>query len=167
MRLLDIAGDRENEKMISINDDKFPHLTIYGKIDLVEKLGDSKVRVTDFKTGNPRKRSEFEKLDKEGRMSDYLRQLAMYSYLILQSSKGDTRVSESVLEFVQADADEAFLRTEIGQEHIDLLIRDIKDYDELVKSGEWTLRPCQFKSYGKPGAKCEYCRLKQQIFSNE
>jgi DNA helicase-2/ATP-dependent DNA helicase PcrA len=162
-RLAKISDDRDNEKMISITDERFPHLGIYGKIDLIERMPSGEVRVTDFKTGTPRKRSDFEKMDKEGRMSDYMRQLAMYSYLLDQSSNGDIRVDESVLEFVQADPKDAFIRTNITKEHEELLVRDIRDYDELVKSGEWTERPCHFKSYGKQGAVCEYCKLKDQI----
>ncbi|MES2059411.1 MAG: ATP-dependent DNA helicase [Patescibacteria group bacterium] len=163
-RLPEISNDRENEKTISVNDDRFPHLQIYGKIDLVETIEKGKVRVTDFKTGNPKKKSDFEKLDSEGRMSDYMRQLAMYSYLIKQSSKNDIDVSESVLEFVQAEASLMFIRMHIEEKHIELLISDIKDYDNLVKSGEWTNRPCNFKSYGKKSAVCEYCALKNRLF---
>ncbi len=163
-RLPEIVEDRENEKTVSVVDDRFPHLSIYGKIDLIEHLTDDSVRVTDFKTGNMSKKSDLLKRDTEGRMSDYMRQLAMYTYLIGMDSKWDTKVAESVLEFVQSKEDDGFIRNHIEKEHIELLVKDITDYDELVKSGEWTDRPCNFKSYGKKGAVCEYCRLKEQIF---
>ena len=39
-----------------------------------------------------------------------------------------------------------------------LLLADIADYDELVKSGEWLNRPCNFNSYGKATV-CEYCKM--------
>jgi DNA helicase-2/ATP-dependent DNA helicase PcrA len=159
-RLPKINANRENEKSISIKVTEFPHLNIYGKIDLIEELGKNNVRVTDFKTGNPRKKTDIEKMDEEGRMSDYMRQLAMYSYLIEESRKQKINVQESVLEFLEAKNDkENFYNTTIDKEQIDLLIKDIKDYDNLVKTGEWIDRPCNFKSYGKANAECEYCKM--------
>lgn len=158
-RFGEINRNRENEQSVSVIDDKFPHLNIYGKIDLIEKLDIAGVRVTDFKTGNTRKKSEIEKKDAEGRMSGYLRQLAMYSYLIKQSPKWKVDVRESRLEFLEAKNNtEAFYDTFINNEHIDLIIKDIFDYDQLVKSGEWTKRPCNYNSYGKD-IECEYCKL--------
>ncbi|MEK7588402.1 MAG: ATP-dependent DNA helicase [Patescibacteria group bacterium] len=159
-RLPKIEKDRENEKSVALTDDRFPHLNIYGKIDLVEIIGKESVRVTDFKTGTPRKKSEIEKNDEEGRMSDYMRQLSMYSYLLGENSKWKKEVAESQLEFVQAKNEkEMFYGTYIDREHIDLLIRDITDYDNLLKNGNWTDRPCNFKSYGKQNTECEYCKM--------
>jgi hypothetical protein len=64
------------------------------------------------------------------------------------------------LEFLEAKNDkENFYNTTIDKEQIDLLIKDIKDYDNLVKTGEWIDRPCNFKSYGKANAECEYCKM--------
>ncbi|MDQ3076031.1 MAG: ATP-dependent helicase [bacterium] len=159
-RLSKISKDREPEKSVSLSDDRFPHLNIYGKIDLVEILGKDSVRVTDFKTGTPRKKTEIEKVDEEGRMSDYMRQLSMYSYLLGENSKWKKNVTESQLEFVQAKSEkEMFYGTHIDKEHIALLIRDITDYDNLLKNGNWVDRPCDFKSYGKQNAECEYCKM--------
>lgn len=156
-RFSDIAKKRENEKSVSVKDERFPHLSIYGKIDLIEKLDEDTIRVTDFKTGNGRKKSEIEKIDEEGRMGGYMRQLAMYSYLIKQSPSWKVDVQESRLEFVEAkNSDEAFYNTTITDEQIDLLIKDIKDYERLIQSGEWIDRPCQYNSYGK-NSECPYC----------
>ena len=159
-RLPQISETRENEKSISVRDEEFPHLSIYGKVDLIEELSDKDVRVTDFKTGNPRKKSDIEKIDEEGRMSDYMRQLAMYSYLLEQSRKQKVNVSESRLEFLEAKNEkESFYNTVINKEQINLLIKDIKDYDNMVKGGKWIDRPCNFKSYGKANAICKYCKM--------
>ncbi|MEK7080813.1 MAG: PD-(D/E)XK nuclease family protein [Patescibacteria group bacterium] len=126
---------------------------------MIENLDAKNVRVTDFKTGGIRKKSEIEKIDFEGRMSSYLRQLAMYSYLIKQSPKWKVDVKESRLEFLEAkDVKEVFYDRVITVEEIDLLIKDIKDYDQLVKSGKWINRPCNYNSYGK-NTECEYCKM--------
>lgn len=158
-RLGEINKSRENEQSVSVNDNRFPHLNIYGKIDLIENLDDKNVRVTDFKTGNVRKKSEIEKIDEEGRMSRYMRQLAMYSYLITQNKKWKVNVSESRLEFVEAKKEnEIFYDTVVSDKQIDLIVKDIKDYDNLVKNGEWINRPCNYNSYGK-NTECKYCKM--------
>ena len=156
-RLGEIELGYENEKSISIKDDKYPHLNIYGKLDLIENLNKEDIRVTDFKTGSVRKKGDIEKIDEEGRLSGYMRQLAMYSYLIGESRK-NKKVSESRLEFLEArNEKEIFYNTYINQEKIDLLKRDILDYDNLVKKGDWIERPCNYNSYGK-NTECEYCK---------
>lgn len=158
-RLENIAQKRENEQNVSLIDDRFPYLNIYGKIDLIENLDAKNVWVTDFKTGSVRKKNEIEKLDSEGRMSSYLRQLAMYSYLIEQSPKWKMNVRKSRLEFLEAkNAEDAFYDRIITQKEIDLLIQDIKDYDNLIKRGQWVERPCNYNSYGK-NIECEYCKM--------
>src|SRR3989338_365006 len=157
-RLKDIAENRENEKSVSTKDIKFPHLNIYCKIDLIEYLPANELRVTDFKTGSVRKKGEIEKLDEEGRMSGNLRQLAMYSYLLEQSAR-KLKVRESRLEFLEAkNKKEIFYDRVITPKEINLLIKDISDYDNLVTNGGWVNRPCNYNSYGKMTV-CEYCKM--------
>ena len=156
-RLPEIAEKRENEKSVSMKDKRFPHLNIYGKIDLVEHLSPQELRVTDFKTGSVRKKSDIEKLDKEGRMSGNLRQLTMYSYLLENTSK--MHVRKSRLEFLEAkNPKESIYDRVITPTEIELLVKDIEDYDELIKSGKWSERSCYYNSYGK-NTVCEYCKL--------
>ncbi|MDO8659542.1 MAG: ATP-dependent DNA helicase [Candidatus Parcubacteria bacterium] len=171
-RLGEISKNRENEQSVSVSDDRFPVLNVYGKIDLIETLparnasgiadaggNDKEVRVTDFKTGGIRKKSEIEKLDEEGRMSSYLRQLAMYSYLLEQSPKWQAIVRESRLEFLEAKDDrESIYDRAVSNKEINLLVKDITDYDEMVKDGKWVNRPCNYNSYGK-NTECEYCKM--------
>ena len=158
-RLLQIKHNSKNEQSVSIKEAEFPHLNIYGKIDLIENLSGKEVRVTDFKTGSVRKKTEIEKLDEEGRMSGNLRQLAMYSHLLRESPKWGVDVRESRLEFLEAkDPKESFYDRVITREEIELLKKDIADYDKLVKSGEWIERECHYNSYGK-NTECEYCKL--------
>ena len=157
-RLPEIEKNHENEKSISFHDDRFPHLNIYGKIDLIESLIGNDVRVTDFKTGSVKKRNDIEKIGEDGRMNNYLRQLAMYSYLIQESPKWRKSVAESRLEFLEAkNKSEALYSKKITNEEMVLLVKDIKDYDELLKSGDWLNLPCNYNSYGK-NTECEYCK---------
>jgi DNA helicase-2/ATP-dependent DNA helicase PcrA len=142
------------ERSVSYNDKSLPHLRMYGKIDLTETVGDG-VIVTDFKTGSSKTKGVIEKRDEQGRLSSLLRQLAMYSYLL-----SGTNVLHSRLLFLEEDAKEknAVYTTHIGQEEIDLLVRDIKEYDEALKTGSWVSRECHFKPYGSEASECEYCK---------
>lgn len=153
-----VSADRDNEKSISFRDERFPHLNIYGKIDLVEKLNGSNLRVTDFKTGSVKKKSDVEKRDEEGRMSTLLRQLSMYSYLLNKSTKDKINASDVRLLFLEAkEGEEAIHDRVISKEEMELLVKDIEDYDNLIKSGEWMDRPCNYNSYGKDSV-CVYCK---------
>jgi hypothetical protein len=102
--------------------------------------------VTDFKTGSSKTTGVIEKLDEENRLSGMMRQLAMYSYLIRGSEGND--VMESRLLFLEEDLKQknALYRTHVNGEQIELLIRDISDYQNLLTSGEWDRSTMLFKT---------------------
>lgn len=152
------------EKNLSYHDGDFAHLTITGKIDVVESIITDEVRVTDWKTGSTKTSGEIEKVDDEGRMSTYLRQLSMYSYLIDGVSKGNTSVSESRLVFLEAKPGDknAIQSRKISKDEIVRLRQDIKDYDMYIKDGSWINRPCTTKTYGA-GEVCEYCAMAERF----
>lgn len=152
------------EKNYSYRDSDFPHLTITGKIDMVEEVISSEVRVTDWKTGSVKTGSEVEKEDAEGRMSSYLRQLSMYSYLIDGVSAGTTEVTESRLVFLEAKSTDkhAVVSRTITQADIARLKKDIEDYDISLIEGEWIHRPCHAKQYGEHDA-CVYCAMAEKF----
>lgn len=156
-----LAKNYTSERSISFRDKQFPNLSMYGKIDLTERSPDGSIIVTDFKTGTSKTSGVIEKIGDDGRMSGLLRQLAMYSYLIA-GSEGNT-VHESRLLFLEEDKENknACYRTRITDEQIQLLIRDIADYQNLLTTGDWTKQVCTAKTYGTGGV-CEYCdRIKR------
>lgn len=160
-----LLPDFKSERSISFIDKKnFPHLLMYGKIDLTEYLENREVYVTDFKTGSSKTTGVIEKIDDEGRMSDMMRQLAMYSYL-LSGDSGDVKVTNSKLLFLESEPSDknAFYQTRVTSEQIDLLKRDIKEYDESLSSGSWMDRECHFKPYGTNVRECEYCKMWNDI----
>lgn len=161
----DLAKKYQSEKSVSYRDKNFPHLNIYGKIDLIEYLPDGKMRVSDFKTGSVKTKSIIEKIE-ESRMSSFMRQLAMYSYLINGAEK-ENKISKSRFIFLEANSKDknALYETQINQEHLDMLVKDIQDYDNFLQKGIWVDLPCNFKSYGK-GEKCEYC-TRAEKFKNK
>lgn len=158
----DLAKDRVPERSISFRDKQFPNLSMYGKIDLTERFPDGTIIVSDFKTGSSKTSGMIEKIDDENRLSGMMRQLAMYSYLIRGSESKD--VTESRLVFLEEDQGNknALYRTHVSGEQIELLVRDIADYQNLLTSGEWTDRPCYAKPFGKQ-TECEYCARVNKI----
>ncbi len=150
------------ERSVSYHDKNFPHLKMYGKIDLTENY-DGGITVTDFKTGSSKTKGMIEKRDEEGRLSTLMRQLAMYSYLLTGQN-----VTQSKLLFLEVDHKDknAVYSGKVTQEEIDLLVRDISDYDKALSSGGWTTRTCNFKPYGGEQSECEYCK-KSEIYKNK
>jgi RecB family exonuclease len=161
-----LSKDYISERSLQFRDPKFPELLMCGKIDLTERTSSGEIIITDFKTGTSKTKGSIEKLDEENRLSSYMRQLAMYSYVIRGVEKGKS-VLESRLLFLEALKEDknALYGTHVGQEQIDLLLRDIKDYDEFLRSGEWVKRPCCKKSYGHD-SECEYCKI-AEMFKNK
>jgi RecB family exonuclease len=159
-----LIKERISERSVSFRDPNFPSLMMYGKIDLTEKLENGDVIITDFKTGSVKTKSMIEKETEDGKLSDYMRQLAMYSYLVFGAEKKVVKISK--LLFVEADKGDknALYETYISNQQVDLLIKDIKEYDEQLKSGEWASRECQHKGYGQK-TKCEYCDLAKMFKS--
>ncbi|MCA9353730.1 ATP-dependent helicase [Candidatus Nomurabacteria bacterium] len=160
--LPDLSSDRQSERSVSFSDKDFSGLNMYGKLDLTERFSDGSIFVTDFKTGKPKPASQIEKMDDENRLSDYMRQLAMYSYLIEGSEKKEVALSK--LYFLEAqDGDKNMIyQKHIGQEELDLLKRDIKDYRDLLESRSWTDRKCNNTGFGR--GDCEYCSLAKEIY---
>ncbi|MCX6757412.1 MAG: ATP-dependent DNA helicase [Candidatus Nomurabacteria bacterium] len=158
-----LSKDYSSERSVQFTDPKYPDLLMYGKLDLTERENGN-ITVTDFKTGKPKTKSEIEKIDEEGRLSGYMRQLTMYSYLVAGAERGKS-VESSRLLFLEAKEDDknALYSIHIDEEKIDLLKRDIKDYVESIESGKWVDIECHYKPWGSSKDECEYCILANKI----
>lgn len=159
-----LTPDHTSERNITYKDKQFPNLLMHGKIDLTERYSDGSIVVTDFKTGTSKTSGMIEKLTEEGRLSSLLRQLAMYSYLISGAEGFD--VSESRLLFLEEDSTHkhALYKTHVERATVNLLIQDIRDYQELLLNGEWVKRPCTAQSYGTQ-TECESCARINKILN--
>ena len=160
----DLANDRVSERSVSFRDKQFPNLSMYGKIDLTQRFPDGSIIVSDFKTGGSKTSGVIEKLDPEGRLSKYMRQLAMYSYLI-SGAEGNT-VGQSQLLFLeeQQGSKNACYSTHVTREQVDMLVRDITDYQQSLLDGTWTVRTCYNQGYN--GQPCQYCARIEKILGN-
>ena len=159
-----IEEGAKSERSVSYRDPKWPHLSFYGKIDMTQSSENGFVQVTDFKTGSGKTKSVIEKRSEEGRLSSFIRQLAMYTYLI-ESVEKNTEVTLTSLLFLEekAGSKEAVYSTKITGEEMELLRTDFADYDDLLKSGTWVSRPCDAKLYGK-NDECEYCKMAKMLY---
>ncbi len=162
----DIVAPYDTEKNIAYRDPDFAHLSIVGKVDLVEEIITGEVRVTDWKTGSTKTATDIEKSDDAGHMSGLLRQLAMYSYLIHGQSKSSLEVTESRLVFVESkkgDKHAVHVR-KITTDDTERLRSEIQEYDMLLKSGEWITQQCRAKLYGSD-TECPYCARARAIYA--
>lgn len=160
-----LSKDYISERSVQFRDTEFGELLMYGKLDLTERFPDGSIVITDFKTGTTKTKGVIEKRDDEGKLSSYMRQLAMYSYLIEGTEKGKT-VSASRLLFLEADLGDknALYSTRISEEEIDLLKKDIRTYNSDLSSGSWVNNTCNFKPWGSNTDECQYCKLSKKIF---
>lgn len=161
-----LSEDHVSERSVQFRDIEFKDLLMYGKLDLTERDERGGITITDFKTGKPKTKNEIEKVGEDGRLSDYMRQLAMYSYLVAGAEKGKN-VDFSRLLFLEAkEGDKNTLYSvHIDQEKIDLLKRDIADYVKNLESGDWVDMKCHFKSWGSGKDECEYCK-RAEVFKS-
>lgn len=161
-----LLAEYESEQSISCRLQEFGDINFYGKIDLLERYPDGTYRVTDFKTGKPKTGSSIEKINEDGMLSGYMRQLAMYSFLLMYSSR-QAHIHESRLLFLEAAIGDkhALYSTHIDTETIDLLKKDIATYVQSLSSGDWIHRPCEAKSYGGSISDCEYCLRAKKVFN--
>ena len=158
----EFKGALAEMKVKPYRDPEFPEIEIGGKIDAIKTQEDGTVLVTDFKTGQVKTKSDIEKRE-NGHMSDQLRQLSMYAYLLLHQ-KDPMRVSAAELLFLEAKLNDKYARyrTEIRDEHIAALRQEIKEFVALLTSGEWMKLPCNFKPFGRQ-KECEYCKLRNSL----
>ncbi len=165
--LSSITAPYDIEQNLTYRDPDFAHLTITGKIDLVEEIITGEVRVTDWKTGSPKTSGDIEKNDENNRMSGLLRQLVMYSYLIDGHSHGDKTITESRLIFLEAKKGDknSIQARSVTKQDIERLKTEIKEYDELLKTGEWMHQKCIAKQY-RDGEMCAYCQLARRIYNS-
>lgn len=159
-----LEKDRQSERSLQFRDPELKHLLMYGKIDLTERTKEGNILVTDFKTGSSKTAGMIEKVDEEGRLSSYMRQLVMYSYLVHGAEKKDVYASKLIFLEAKKGDKNVLYSTHINKEQIDLLVRDIKEYDEALKQGTWAERPCNMPTHGNKKSECSYCTLAQNLF---
>lgn len=137
------------EKRLKIVDEHTV-LEITGSIDLLEKMEEG-LRISDFKTGRVKKEA------------DYIRQIAMYSYLLLNQRKPEKPYISRLI-FLEAKDKDYIAEIKTSPEDLKQLQSEIAEYDQSLESGEWVRRECTFKP-NNFARECEYCALKKRLFN--
>ena len=133
-------------------------ISINGKIDMIELKKNNEVVVYDFKTGKAKSRNELlGKTKKENK--DYYRQIVFYKLLLSLYKKGQYKMNEGVIEFVES-AVEGDIRSEsfsIEEIEVKELIQSIHDMKDSVLNLSFWDHICKDKE-------CDYCRLRSHFY---
>ena len=115
-------------------------LVLSGKIDRFEFVdnSDSRVRVIDFKTGNPKSRNEILGQTKKSD-GNYYRQLQFYALLLRYFEDGAYYLEETVIHFVEQNKsgvykEESFV---IPSKEVDELEETIRRVERELRSGQY------------------------------
>ena len=150
-------GNRESEVIIpNVYLDK--DISINGKIDMIEFKKNNEVLVYDFKTGKAKSRNSLLG-GTQAQNKDYYRQLIFYKLLLSLYKKGQYKMNEGVIEFVES-ASEGDIKSElfvIQNEEVEELIQSIRDMkDTILNLTFWDAR-CN-------DVECEYCKLRKHFY---
>ncbi len=134
------------------------HLSINGKIDMLELSKNNEVVVYDFKTGKAKSRNALLG-GTQAANTDYYRQLVFYKLLLSLYKKGQYKMTKGIIEFV-----ESAIEGEIKSESFVISDEDVKDVikqlhemrDSILNLTFWDKR-CEDKD-------CEYCRLREHFY---
>ncbi len=146
---------------------ELPKIKLTGMLDKVELLGDSTVRVTDYKTGKPKSRNDIMGKTKSSN-GDYFRQLQFYKVLL--DLEGKYRLQEAVLDFVQRKDNgqmirEVFTVDELSnptgtEQTLEALKEQISSAAKSIYNLDFWNTRCE--KHEKDGS-CEYCQLRDMI----
>ena len=133
-------------------------ISINGKIDMIELKKNSEVVVYDFKTGKAKSRNALLG-GTQDRNKDYYRQLVFYKLLLSLYKKGQYKMTEGIIEFVES-AVEGEIKSEsffIEDAEVTELITTIHEMkDSILNLSFWDFT-CEDKD-------CEYCRLRSHFY---
>jgi hypothetical protein len=131
-------------------------LVLRGKLDRVDYLSESKLRVIDYKTGKPKTRNEMEGKTKTG-TGDYKRQLVFYK-LLLELSKNTRTMDVGVIDFVEPDEKGVYHqeRFPIEASDVGVLVEDIKRIADEIRTLSFWGKTCERRD-------CEYCALRSFV----
>lgn len=128
-----------------------------GKLDKVELLDTTRVRVIDYKTGTPKSRNDIEGKTRNSN-GGIKRQLVFYRMLLDNLAGKKYIMTEGVIEFIESDRSgknrtEAFTVTE---EEIKKLNEEIRNMISMFEKGTYESAGCGKKE-------CEFCSLRNSV----
>ncbi len=136
--------------------DVFPNISITGKLDKVEWVGDKKVIVTDYKTGKPHTRNYIEGKTQDSN-GDMKRQLVFYKILLDLHDNIDMK--EGTLEFLQSDEK----TEEIKKEIFDITTDEVSELKDTIKKVAEEITTLAFWDKTCDDKTCEYCGFRNLL----
>ena len=140
-------------------------VVLAGKLDKVEFLSDTRVSITDFKTGKQKSRNEIEgKTQSASRQSggNMKRQLVFYKLLLdlheNSARQGKWEMEKGIIEFLEPDEKGKYKKEEfeISSEEVEELKETIRKVaDEIITLSFWN-KTCNNKD-------CEYCGYRKLL----
>jgi len=128
-------------------------LRLTGKLDKVEFLSESRVRVVDYKTGQPKSRNDIEGKTKNSD-GDYKRQLVFYQ-LLLDTREQPLQMQSGVIDFVMPSKSGKYVREEFVI--TDVEVAEVRAQILAMAEDLFTLA---FWERGCGEQDCEYCHLR-------
>jgi DNA helicase-2/ATP-dependent DNA helicase PcrA len=156
-RMKDWDSDRESELVIP-NMYLDVDISINGKIDMIELKKNHEVVVYDFKTGKAKSRNALLGLT-QAKNKDYYRQLVFYKLLLSLYKKGQYKMTEGVIEFVES-ASEGDIKSEsfvIEESEVKELLMQIHTMRDSILNLTFWDTTCGDKD-------CEYCGLREHFY---
>ncbi|MDE1966472.1 MAG: ATP-dependent helicase [Patescibacteria group bacterium] len=134
---------------LDIGDDSILPLT--GKLDKIEFIGPSAVRVIDYKTSKPKSRNELEGKTKDAN-GDYKRQLQFYKLLL--DEDGKYAMEDGVIEFIEPNDRGSYKR-----EAFAVGIAEVSALKDVIRRTAEEILGLGFLGTACKEKDCEYCRL--------
>ena len=129
-------------------------ISINGKIDMIEMRKNQEVVVYDFKTGKTKSRNALLGVT-HAQNKDYYRQLVFYKLLLSLYKKGQYKMSEGIIEFV-----ESALVGDVKSETFIIEEKEVSELIEQIHTMKDSLLQLTFWDSTCGDSECEYCRLR-------
>ena len=133
-------------------------ISINGKIDMIELKKNHEVVVYDFKTGKTRSRNELLGNTKKAN-KDYYRQLVFYKLLLSLYKKGQYKMKEGVIEFVESAVD-----GDIKNESFNIEEGEVKELIQQISAMKNSVLTLAFWDTTCEDKDCEYCKLRSYFY---
>lgn len=132
-------------------------VTINGKLDKIELLGDDRVTVVDYKTGKPKSRNA---IAGETKSSDgnYLRQLTFYRLLLDSFRDGKFKMEKGVIDFIDPDD-----RGRHHREEFLITPEQVAELEAKIKEVSQEILDLAFWDDSCDDTDCRYCALRQMM----
>ncbi len=134
----------------------YPGVKLTGVLDKIEILPEGKVRVVDYKTGQPKSRNQIEGLTKNSN-GNFKRQLVFYKLLLNHYENGQYNMIRGKIDFVEPDKKTGRYR----QEEFEITDSEVKELEGVVIETIEDILNLSFWGQTCDQEDCEYCRLRR------